>query len=529
MFIRAGQVTHFNSSPSPLYHHSLLLPEEMSSESAVSLRVANTSPVRASSLPPSSIPSTSPSPELEVPADYKYIGADHCGVCHLPLQYDHIAWHRGLVDGYSCRCGRTSSSEHSAPDNTPEGTCTPQLGRRTLPMPEDNDDKDSEVHYDDPEEVNKENQCLAPPPSFINNVPDHPFYYCIYIRNPKYTTNQSNWAKERLIVAPYIKYSANYTHIEGSTGVGTETQSCPVQINRRVPTHAPMTLIKWRHLRNGSDREFAINMALAQINNPKYHGEVNRYRGLSDLQDTLERLMREAQGWVMEVMKELVTIEAQLNLCKKRLEISDVYEELDHQYYLVNPVPIQPCHATVQSPLVEGPRVVRAVIPLPSHTRGPVEMPILHDVDPHHHVTRCYRCKKVGHVVSQCHQKKRNRKCTNCGGTHKTAKCTVKACTASPEVVASVFGEVVQREEMLLLERVSLLDRIEYSPLHCAKCGRQNPEHLEMECPMFEQCIKCYCWGPRGFASRHDCREVSDVSWGANADYFEESWYQGHD
>ena len=40
-----------------------------------------------------------------------------------------------------------------------------------------------------------------------------------------------------------------------------------------------------------NEREFTINMVLAQINNPKYHGEVNRYRGLSDLQDTLEGLM----------------------------------------------------------------------------------------------------------------------------------------------------------------------------------------------------------------------------------------------
>ena len=53
VLIRAGRVTCFNSSPLHLYHHSLLLPEEMSSESAISLRVPSTSPVRASSLPPS--------------------------------------------------------------------------------------------------------------------------------------------------------------------------------------------------------------------------------------------------------------------------------------------------------------------------------------------------------------------------------------------------------------------------------------------------------------------------------------------
>ena len=48
--------------------------------------------------------------------------------------------------------------------------------------------------------------------------------------------------------------------------------------------------------------------------------------------------MKEAQGRVMEVMKELITVEGQLNLCKKRLEISDAYEELDRYYRLTNPV-----------------------------------------------------------------------------------------------------------------------------------------------------------------------------------------------
>ena len=90
-----------------------------------------------------------------------------------------------------------------------------------------------------------------------------------------------------------------------------------------------MNPIKWKHLKSGNEREFTINIALTQINNPKYHGEVNCYRGLSALQDTLEKLMRDAQGQVMEIMKELVVVEGQLNLCKKRLEISDIYEELD--------------------------------------------------------------------------------------------------------------------------------------------------------------------------------------------------------
>ena len=106
-------------------------------------------------------------------------------------------------------------------------------------MPVDDNDEDSEVNYEDPEEADKENQRLVPPPGFINNVPDHPFYYRIYVKNPKYQTNQANWATERLIVAPYIKYSADYTHVEGSAGVGTETPVMPCPDRQESPYSCP--------------------------------------------------------------------------------------------------------------------------------------------------------------------------------------------------------------------------------------------------------------------------------------------------
>ena len=170
VFIRAGQTTHIDSSPSHLYHNTLLFPKEMSSESAASLHVPSTSLVRASSLPPSSAPSTSPSPDSKVPTNYKYIGADHCGVCCLPLQYDHIHWSQGLFDGYTCCCGR-SSSEPSPPEPTPEEAPTPQLACHTLPMPESNNDEDSEVNYEDPVEPSPESQPLVPPLGYITNNP----------------------------------------------------------------------------------------------------------------------------------------------------------------------------------------------------------------------------------------------------------------------------------------------------------------------------------------------------------------------
>ena len=133
------------------------------------------------------------------------------------------------------------------------------------------------------------------------------------------------------------------------------------------------------------------------------------------------------------------------------------------------------------------------------------------------------------HVVSQCPKKRRNNKCTICGGAHKPANCPVKACTASPEAVTQVFGEVVECEEMLLLECITLLDHIKYSPSHCAKCVHQNLENLEIECLMYKLCLGCYQWGPKGFVRHHSCSTISDVSWGANTDYYKEDWYQGCD
>ena len=97
----------------------------------------------------------------------------------------------------------------------------------------------------------------------------------------------------------------------------------------------------------------------------------------------------------------------------------------------------------------------------------------------------------------------------------------------TPEATTTRASEDTNAEKMTLLERIALLNCIEYSPSYCTKCGHQNPEHLEMESPMYEQCIKCYNWGLRDFVKRHSFRTASEVNWGANTDYYEEEWYQG--
>ena len=94
--------------------------------------------------------------------------------------------------------------------------------------------------------------------------------------------------------------------------------------------------------------------------------------------------------------------------------------------------------------------------------------------------------------------------------------------TASPDVVTTGVSEDTDGDWMMLLECIALLDCIKYSPTHCTKCSHQNPEPLEMECPTYEHCISCYQWGPRGFIRCHSCSTVSDVSWGANAEYYKE-------
>ena len=51
-------------------------------------------------------PVTSPSPLARALDDYFLHGVSHCGMCRNPHKYNHILWARGLISGYSCRCGK---------------------------------------------------------------------------------------------------------------------------------------------------------------------------------------------------------------------------------------------------------------------------------------------------------------------------------------------------------------------------------------------------------------------------------------
>ena len=136
------------------------------------------------------------------------------------------------------------------------------------------------------EETDKENQTPIPPPGFIHNNPQHPFFNPIYL--PTGTGRASK-------IAPYIRYSPDYTLVEGSPGLGSETCITPVYLTKKAGHPFNMTSSKWANLARGSPKELAINMALDKINNPCLRGEVNHFRGKWEVANTLNKLHKETQ------------------------------------------------------------------------------------------------------------------------------------------------------------------------------------------------------------------------------------------
>ena len=75
-------------------------------------------------------------------------------------------------------------------------------------MPEYSEDSMSEVNYEE-----TQNQDPIPPAGFITNNPTHPFFYPIHIPNPTYRETDNTWTGTRTIVAPFIRYSPDFTTV----------------------------------------------------------------------------------------------------------------------------------------------------------------------------------------------------------------------------------------------------------------------------------------------------------------------------
>ena len=217
----------------------------------------------------------------------------------------------------------------SPPDNTPTRSLTPQLGHRSIPIVKKDNDADSEIdfHSSNNSSDNKENQPPRPPVGFIPNILDSLLFYPIYIRNPAYhrpcdDNDFTPGREQRVILAPFIKYSTDYTHVFGTLGEGQEIRSLAVQVGKRVKFPRHITAAEWKHLEAENEREFAINAVLTEINDPRLTGKITRYRGYAKLKTTLDSFLKEASERVRTVMAEAVKVDKELKKCKQRLELA---------------------------------------------------------------------------------------------------------------------------------------------------------------------------------------------------------------
>ena len=70
------------------------------------------------------------------------------------------------------------------------------------------------------------------------------------------------------------------------------------------------------------------------------------------------------------------------------------------------------------------------------------------------------------------------------------------------------------------------MDKPDWAPALCKKCFRHNPGHMELDCPQYEQCQRCYRHGTRGFTRHHACGVQAEEDEDMDFDVDEEV-YQG--
>ena len=132
-----------------------------------------------------------------------------------------------------------------------EGSDVPlQLGRRTVPIVEVATTVTSAINYEREEENDEEDD--EAPVGFIPNDPLGRMFYPIYVKNPAYRPMRNGHEGRRLRLAPYIKYSPDYTMVFGTNGKGHEIRSTPVYVGRRSRSPAHMTPAMWKELEEGA-------------------------------------------------------------------------------------------------------------------------------------------------------------------------------------------------------------------------------------------------------------------------------------
>jgi hypothetical protein len=392
----------------------------------------------------------------------------------------------------------------SAPENTPNRPLSPQLARCTEPLPILEDVDDTAMSVIEYLSVANPTPNEEVPVGFVPNNRDGRHFYPIYVCNPKF----GQWNLEpKMVIASYIKYALNYTTVTGSMGQGHKEHTLPVQVGCRAQYYAAMMTAMWRDLERGSSKEFAVNDCLADIGDAHITGEVNCFRGYAELWQTLNGYLMDAQKEVTKVTKELLQVEEQLEQSRSQLEKANIYQELQDWFLVLYPCPTPPRHTAVRvtTHVTQSPERT----PLVPRTRGPLEMPALAEGSC---CRKCYRCGSYNHLVSKCRAHHHSVKCTVCGSVdHKAKHCSKRVISKGEDTVEepSPFVQVLETTEMSLLDRISLLERSDWYPTSCAKCGRADPKHMELKCPLYEMCPRCHGNGAYGYVHRHVCYPVT--------------------
>jgi hypothetical protein len=261
----------------------------------------------------------------------------------------------------------------------------------------------------------------------------------------------------------------------------------------------------------GSPQEFRINEAIADMGDVRVVGIVNRLRAKLELDATLEQLMREARHRVDEITREHVINQRELTDIMNNIERANLFALIRDQ----------------ERRMFQQPVTTPEPTPLPPRQRGPAEFPILMDGNPRQ--VKCYRCRKRGHIARECPRKKQT-KCRVCGYTdHVKADCPWRAKPAVQVFVDhEVSREVQDLGKMTLLDRIALLDRSEWTPPFCGKCGKSNPQHTELDCPRYEYCDWCRQTGAFRFVKKHRCQYVEEDDTPMCNDW-EGTWNDGED
>jgi hypothetical protein len=157
------------------------------------------------------------------------------------------------------------------PTTSPKEAQSPQLGQCTLPMNKDEDEDVASITHSlltsaiDFSHIAEQDFSYNMPDGFVPNDPDGQYFYPIYVKIPKYR----KWDREpKLMLAPFVQYSLDFTYITGSAGKNEETHMVPIYIGRKACFFQKMMTSKWNDLKRGSDQEFAVNKAVMMAADP---------------------------------------------------------------------------------------------------------------------------------------------------------------------------------------------------------------------------------------------------------------------